>query len=132
MNLRIQLSRPAVKALPRRLQEAYRREAVRWVRRVQALLAHRMNGVPVAGLSEQGGFTPACFYQWLMEFILTGLDSLGYPPGGGRNAKLTPPHKKRLGELIDAGPQAAGFDTACWTSVLIRVLMESRYSGRKS
>ena len=127
MNIRIQVSRPTVKALQRRLQEAYRRDDVRLVRRIQALLAHLVNGVPVAVLSEQWGFTVACFYQWLTEFILQGLESLRYRPGGGRKAKLTPTQKKRLGEFVDAGPEAAGFDTACWNSILIRVLIEREF-----
>ena len=127
MNIRIQLSRQTVKALQRRLQDAYRRDDVRLVRRIQALLAHLVNGVPVAVLSGQWGFTPACFYQWLIEFILKGLDSLGYQCGGGRKAKLTSTQKNRLGKLIDAGPQAAGFDTACWNSILIRVLIEREF-----
>jgi transposase len=127
MNIRIQVSRPTVKALQRRLQEAYRRDDVRLVRRIQALLAHLVNGVPVAALSEQWGFTPACFYQWLIEFIWKRLDSLGYQPGGGRKAKLTPTQKKQLRTLLDAGPEAAGFDTACWNSILIRVLIEREF-----
>src|SRR3990172_12790836 len=90
MNIRIQLSRQTVKALQRRLQDAYRRDDVRLVRRIEALLAHLVNGVSVATLSEHWGFTPACFYQWLREFILQGVESLGYQPGGGRKAKLTP------------------------------------------
>ena len=127
MNIRIQLSRPTVKALHRRLQEAYRRDDVRLVRRIQALLAHLVTGVSVARLSEQWGFTRACFYQWLMAFILHGLDSLGYQPGGGRKAKLTPSQKKHLCALIDAGPEAAGFDSGCWNSILIRVLIEREF-----
>ena len=127
MNLRIQLSRQTVKAVQRRLQEAYQRDDVRLVRRIHALLEHLVNGVPVAALSEQWGFTPACFYEWLMAFILTRLESLGYQPGGGRKAKLTPTQKKRLCTLLDAGPQAAGFDTACWNSVLIRVVIEREF-----
>ena len=115
MNIRIQVSRPTVKAMQRRLQDAYQHDDVRLVRRIKALLEHLVNHVPVKALSEQWGFTPACFYQWLVEFILEGLDSLRYQSGGGRKAKLTPTQKKRLGKLIDAGPAAAGFDTGCWT-----------------
>lgn len=127
MNIRIQLSRPTVKALQRRLQEAYQREDVRLVRRIQALLSHLGNRVPVAVLSEQWGFTPACFYEWLTAFLLEGLDSLRYQSEGGRKARLTPTQKKRLGKLIEAGPEAAGFDTACWNSILIRVLIEREF-----
>ena len=127
MNIRIQVSRPTVKAMQRRLQDAYQHDDVRLVRRIKALLEHLVNHVPVTTLSEQWGFTPACFYQWLLEFILEGLDSLRYQSGGGRKAKLTPTQKKRLGKLIDAGPAAAGFDTGCWNSILIRVLIEREF-----
>jgi transposase len=127
MNIRIQLSSQTVKALQRRLQEAYQRDDVRLVRRIHALLEHLVNGVSVAVLSQQWGFTPACFYSWLLEFLLQGLDSLRYQSGGGRKARLTPTQKKRLGELIDAGPAAAGFDCACWNSILIRVLIEREF-----
>jgi transposase len=51
------------------------------------------------------------------------MDSLGYGHSGGRPPKLTPQQKKRLVELIEAGPLVVGFETACWNSVLIRVLI---------
>ena len=127
MNIRIQFSRPTVKALQQRLQEAYRRDDVRLVRRIDALLEHIVNGVPVVVLSQRWGFTPACFYKWLKEFMLHGPASLVYHQGGGRKAKLTPSQKKRLGELIDAGPEAAGFDPGCWNSILIRGLIEREF-----
>jgi transposase len=127
MGIRIQLSRATVKALQHRLQEAYQHDDVRLVRRIQALLAHLVNGTPVAALSEQWGFTPACFYAWLMALMVEGLASLRYQTGGGRTARLTPTQKKRLGKLIEAGPEAAGFDTACWTSILIRVLIDREF-----
>ena len=36
---------------------------------------------------------------------------------------MTPRQKKRLVDLIEAGPLVVGFETACWHSVLIRVLI---------
>lgn len=127
MNIRIQFSRQTVKALHQRLQDAYRRDDVRLVRRISALLDHIVNAKAVSVLSERWGFSPACFYRWLSEFMLAGLESLVYGHAGGRTAKLTPTQKTRLCELIDAGPQAAGFDTACWNSLLIRVLIEREF-----
>ena len=46
-----------------------------------------------------------------------------YQHSGGRPEKLTPSQKKRLVELIEAGPLVVGCETACWNSVLIRVLI---------
>ena len=97
------------------------------MRRIDALLEHVVNWVPVTVLSQRWGFTPACFYQWLNALILDGLDSLGYQRGGGRKAKLTPSQKKRLCQLIDAGPAAASFATGGWNSILIRVLIEREF-----
>jgi transposase len=127
MNIRIQVSRQTVKAMQRRLQEAYQRDDVRLVRRIKALLAHLVDGVSAAQLSAHWGFTPACLYQWVLEFILNGLGSLTYQHAGGRSSKLTPTQKKRLTDLLDAGPEAAGFESACWSSILIRVLIQREF-----
>jgi transposase len=51
------------------------------------------------------------------------MESLPYRHSGGRRPKLTPRQKKRLVELLEAGPQVVGCATACWASVLIRVLI---------
>jgi transposase len=51
------------------------------------------------------------------------MDSLVYRHGGGRPEKLTPTQQKRLVALIEAGPLGVGLETACWHSVLIRVLI---------
>jgi transposase len=51
------------------------------------------------------------------------MDSLVYGHGGGRHPKLTAKQKKRLVELLEAGPLVVGCETACWDSVLIRVLI---------
>jgi transposase len=51
------------------------------------------------------------------------MDSLRYRHSGGRPEKLPPSQKKRLVELIEAGPLVVGLETACWNSVVIRVLI---------
>jgi transposase len=121
--IRIQLSRATVKALHSRLQHAYERDDLRLVRRTTVLLDLLIHHVPVEGLCEQWGLSPACIYGWCQAFLLRGIDSLAYRHGGGRRPKLTATQKKRLVALIEAGPLVVGCETACWTSVLIRVLI---------
>src|SRR5215472_9438578 len=121
--LRIQLSRATVKDLHSRLQHAYQRDDVRLVRRLTVLLDLLVHHVPMAVLCERWGLSPSCLYAWQKAFLLRGLDSLVYQHGGGRPEKLTPRQKKRLVELIEAGPLVVGCETACWNSVLIRVLI---------
>src|SRR4030095_17137729 len=123
MRLRIQLSRATVKALYSRLQDAYQRDDVRLVRRTTVLLDLLVHHVAVAVLCERWGLSASCLYDWQKAFLLHGLDSLVYHHGGGRPEKLTPKQKKRLVELIEAGPLAVGCEMACWDAVLIRVLI---------
>jgi transposase len=121
--IRIQLSRATVKDLHSRLQHAYQRDDVRLVRRTTVLLDLLVHHMPVEVLSARWGLSPSCIYRWRQDFLLHGTDSLVYRHGGGRPSKLPPKQRKRLAELIEAGPQVVGFETACWDSVLIRVLI---------
>jgi transposase len=120
--IRIQRSRATVKALHRRLQPAYQRDAVRLIRRTPVLLALLVPHVPVARLSDRWGRSPSCLYPWRQAFLLRGMDSLVYPHSGGRRPQWTPRQHKRLGELIEAGSLVVGGETACWTAVVLRVL----------
>jgi transposase len=121
--IRIQLSRATVKDLYSRLQHAYQRDDVRLVRRATVLIDLLVHQVPVAVLRERWGLSSACIYDWQKAFLLRGIASLIYGHGGGRRPKLTPRQKKRWVERIEAGPLVVGLETACWNSVLIRVLI---------
>jgi len=123
VSLRIQASNATVKAMHTRLQDAYRRDDVRLVRRISVLLALLTQTASVPALCERWGLSPACLYNWQKAFMLRGLDSLLYRHSGGRPEKLTLRPKKRLVELSEAGPLVGGCETACWNAVLIRVLL---------
>ena len=119
----IQLCQATVKALQTRLQDAYRKDDVRLVRRITVLLDVLVHHTPVDDVHARWGVSPSCIYGWRKAFMLRGMDSLVYRHGGGRPTTLTPKQKKRLVELLDAGPLVVGFETACWNSVIIRVLI---------
>jgi transposase len=123
VSIRIQASNATVKALQTRLQDAYRRDDVRMVRHTSVLLDLLTQTASVPVLCERWGLSPSCLYAWQKAFLLRGMDSLIYRHSGGRPEKLRPRQKKRLVELIEAGPLVVGLETACWNSVLIRVLI---------
>jgi len=123
VSIRIQVSHATVKALQTRLQDAYRRDDVRLVRRISVLLALLTQTASVPVLCARWGLSPSCLYDWQKACMLRGMDSLISRHSGGRPEKLTPRQKKRLVELIEAGPLVVGCETACWNSVLIRVLI---------
>ena len=117
MHIRIRLSRPVVKEMEARLRHAYEMGDVRLVRRISVLLGYLEYGIPLAQLIQAWGISQATFYVWIKHLLLKGLDSLVYQHGGGRKPKLTPSQKELLCRWIDAGPQACGFPTGCWSSL---------------
>ncbi len=127
MNIRIQLSRQTVKAMQQRLHQAYDRADLRLVRRISALLEHLDQQTSVESLSRRWDFGVSTFYAWLNELLLEGLDSLIYHQAGGRPAKLTKGQKQQLCRWIDKGSQALGFDTACWSALLIQELIRREF-----
>ena len=123
VSLRIQVSAATVKALHTRLQQAYLKDDVRLVRRTTVVIDLLVHHVPMAVLCERWDLSSSGLYDWQRAFLLHGMESLHYRHSGGRRPKLTPRQKKRLVELLEAGPQVVGCETACWTSVLLRVLI---------
>jgi transposase len=123
VSLRIQVSSATVKALHTKLQQAYLKDDMRLVRRTTVLIDMLVHHIPIPVLCERWSLSASCLYDWQRTFLLHGLDSLVYRHSGGRRPKLTPRQKKRLVELIEAGPLVVGCETACWDAVLIRVLI---------
>ena len=96
------------KTSTRRSSAGLSQDDVRLVRRTTVLIDLLVHHVPMAVLCERWGLSPSCLYGWQRAFLLHGLDSLVYRHGGGRRPKLTPRQKKRLVELIEAGPLVVG------------------------
>jgi len=84
VSIRIQVSNATVKALQARLQDAYRRDDVRLVRRTSVLLDLLTQTATVPVLCERWGLSPSCLYAWQKAFLLRGLASLIYRHSGGR------------------------------------------------
>ncbi len=127
LQLRIRLSGTAVKELRSRLNQAYKLGDVRLVRRISVLLGYLTQGLAATDWVAHWSISEASVYNWLHAFLLEGMDSLVYHHGGGRPSRLTPSQKRELCDLLDASPQAAGFDTGCWNTLLIQELIRQRF-----
>jgi len=122
MNLSIRFTRPTVKLLIQLLKKAYDAGALRLVRRISVLLS-LARGEPIAQVAETFSVSRQTVYDWIKAFMLYGADSLVYHHPTGRKPKLTKTQRRRLVELIKAGPSAAGYLTHCWTSLLVQQLI---------
>lgn len=126
MKASIRFTPQTVKMLIGRLQHAYRVGNLRLVRHVSALLDLAKQPV-ISEVANTYAVARQTVYGWLKALMSQGEASLVYRQPLGRKSRLTKAQKQRLVEMIQAGPQAAGFSTACWTSVLIQQLMQREF-----
>ena len=126
MNISIRFAPQTVKMLIQRMQFAYRVGDLRLVRRTSALL-HLAKQPTIAQVAETYSVARQTVYDWLKALMCHGEGSLAYHRSPGRKPRLTATQKQRLAELIQAGPQMAGFPTACWTSVLLQQLIRREF-----
>lgn len=124
--MRIALTGDTRKALVACLQQAYATHTTRLVRRIHALLA-LADGKSVAEVAELFALGEQTIRDWLHAFIGRGMASLVYRPREGRPPKLTTAQRADLKGMILAGPETAGYSSACWTSGMIAELIKVRF-----
>ena len=66
-------------------------------------------------------------YDWVKKFLEKGVAGLREKHSPGRPPKLTKKQKKRLANLIEAGPEACGFISSCWRSPLLQELIKREF-----
>ena len=124
--VRIALSGETHKALASRLQQAYASQATRLIRRIHALL-WLVDGKSVGEVAQTLDVGDQTVRDWLHTFILEGVASIFYQCPVGRPSKLTASQRQQLKQLVAAGPEAAGYQSACWTSAMIADLIHLRF-----
>jgi transposase len=129
MNIRIGLENRVRKAVLARLKQAYATGALRLIKRIHALL-QLAAGQTVTEVADELALGEQTVRDYVRTFLLNGVDSLVYHRPSGRPAKLTKTQRKELATLIEAGPEAAGYDCGCWSAVLIQDLIYRRF-GRE-
>ena len=123
---RITFSKSNVKRFQQELEKAYKRGDKRAIRHLSVLI---MIGCSVAletillvwQVSQQ------TVYNWLNDFLVYQFDSLEYHSAPGRPPRLTKTQKRNLSQWIENGPEACGYATGCWSSVLIQDLIYQKF-----
>lgn len=126
MHIRIRLTDSLRQAVVARLQYAYEHGQLRLVKRIHALLSI-VEGKPVVEVTALFHLGEQTVRDYLCAFICKGVDSLNYKRPSGRPAKLTKTQRKELADLISAGPEAAGYTSACWSTPVICDLILTRF-----
>jgi transposase len=123
---RITFSQETVKRMKEELAKAYARGDKRAVRRLSVLV---MIGRRIAleSILALWNVSQQSVYNWLNEFLVNRWDSLAYEKAPGRPPGLTKSQKRKLSAWIEAGPEACGYASGCWTSILIQDLMDQKF-----
>jgi transposase len=126
VEFKVRLTGTTIKGLEQVLRQGFRAGDLRVVRRVQALLeVGAGRAVPV--VAERLGLDVTTVYGWLHVFLVDGLATLRYGRSPGRPSKLTPSQKRRLCEVVEAGPLAAGYPSGCWSTRFLQDLIQREF-----
>lgn len=98
-------------------------------RRGRAILGY-IQGRRVVEMAEELGVTRGAINRWLRWYEADGVSALVTGVAPGAAPKLHDAQRQRLGELIDAGPQAAGYTSGVWTGPMIGDLIEKHFGVR--
>jgi transposase len=112
--------------LYRRLHQAYASGALRLVKRLHALLA-MAEGRTVCEVAQMLNLGEQTVRDYRNRFLWQGVASLVYQRPPGRPSKLTKTQRKELAALIEAGPQAAGYPSGCWSATIIQDLIHRHF-----
>ena len=122
----IRITTETRKALEATLSRAFKAGDLGMIKRATALLGIAREE-PVKLIAQAVGVSPSTVYAWLRAFLLEGVDGLRVQWRGGRPQKLTKTQRQRLAEIIEAGPEAAGFPTGCWHALLIQQVIQREF-----
>jgi transposase len=108
------------------LQKAYVCGDLKSIRRISVLLmvSERQSVDKITAVWQ---ITRQTVSKWVKALMYEGLGSLKYEKPNGRPAKLTKAQKKELYALVSGAPEACGYKTGCWTSILIQDLIHKRF-----
>jgi len=112
--------------LYRRLQQAYANGALRLVQRIHALLA-LAEDMSVQDVAEMLHLGEQTVRDYRNRFLVPRMASLTYTHPPGRPSKLTKTQRRELAELMQAGPQAAGYTSGGWNTPMIQDLIQTRF-----
>ena len=126
MEARITLSKTTTKQLAEIEQRARRGGNYRLLRRL-AGLRQLVEGARVQFVATTFGLAEQTIRNWRNAFISRGIASLHYKKPPGRPAKLSKSQRRELKQIIEAGPQEAGYASACWTSLMIQELIAKHF-----
>jgi len=125
-NFKLTLSKQSRRQLNQRLESARQLGDLRMVTRITAISLIG-NGVDYSIVTSTLQISSEAIRLWVLNFLVTGPESLKSKKSPGRKPKLTKTQKRQLKAMIVKGPQNAGYPSACWRSPMIQNLIQEPF-----
>ena len=120
------LTSSSKKELNRQLKRAELCGDIRWVKRILVILA-LCDGYSYTAVANFFKVSTESVRLWLRDFLLGGVKALSPKKSPGRPAKLTKTQRHELAEIIESGPNKAGFPGYCWRSPMIQHMIYEKF-----
>ncbi len=110
-----------------KLEQTYKRQGnYRCLRRL-ATMRMIESGIAIATIATALGLAEQTIRNWFHAFMSTGVASLKFHKPSGRPPRLTKSQKRELKQILEAGPEEAGYASACWSSLMVQDLLTTRF-----
>ena len=122
------LSGDDIVALEKAMRGAERRNDLQEYKRTRALLLAGRDGLTRREAADKVGAREWSVYEWQRRFESDGVTGLQTKKAPGPARRLSAEQLQRLAEIVERGPEAAGFDTGVWTSAQVQTIVRREFS----
>jgi transposase len=112
--------------LRRHIERAQKDNDLRTWKRARAVLAY-IEGRLNTDIGPELQVDPSTVSRWVAAYALQGIPALSPGKSSGAPPKLSDEQLQELGQLVEDGPVAAGFDSGIWTARLVGELIRRRF-----
>lgn len=126
LSFRLTITKTQEQELEKKLKDNQKTGKLRESKQIMALLA-MSKGVEAKNIAKTLEITEEIITKYVRNYIINGIESIRKGKSPGRPGKLNKKQKQELSEIIEKGPEAAGFSGGCWRSPMIVELIRKRY-----
>jgi len=112
--------------LRRHIDRAQKSNDLSTWKRARAVLAY-VGGGSIAAIGSELNADPSTVSRWIAAYAQHGIPALSPAKAPGARPKLGEEQLEELGQLVEDGPLAAGFDCGVWTGRLVGELIRRRF-----
>ena len=122
----LKLNKNSIATLEKAAKAAkYAGDAVKTTRILSILMLRQ--GTTIQAIAKILKVTGETIRSWVKKYLTSGVIGLNSKKSPGRPSKLTKAQRKKLSQIIDAGPSEAGFAGGCWRTPMIQLIIQQEF-----